>query len=168
MCEHERAIWYQTAARFPMECPLWVKERWGMVGRCVQVSVCSFALCFGACAVAQERGKVLYATQCERCHKSPQSVTTFHGGLDLKTFLGEAHYSDSPESAASIAAYLKEVEQAAQRRSDEPAKKRRRTKQRGEADFPPPPTQHLPTSANPGEENPVGRAIRRLFPWGTQ
>ncbi len=114
---------------------------------------------------AQERGKALYAAQCETCHKSPQAVTTFDGGLDLKTFLGELHHADTPESAASIAAYLKELEQAAQSRADETAKKRRRTKPRSEAN----PSQlalgrssraNAPAST---EDDPLKRTMKMLF-----
>ena len=39
-----------------------------------------------------------------------QDVTTFHGGVDLETFLAELHYADTPEAAATIAAYLKGLE----------------------------------------------------------
>ena len=138
-----------------------------MVGRCTRLTVCSLVLCFGGSAGAQERGKTLYAAQCERCHKSPQGVTTFHGGVDLETFLGELHYADTPESAASIAAYLKGLAQAAQARPDEAAKKRpthsRRTKHRGEAkplSASAKPT--VPTNADPNDD-PVKRALKRLF-----
>jgi hypothetical protein len=85
--------------------------------------------------------------------------------VDLKTFLGELHHADTPESAASIAAYLKGLEQAAHSRADEPAKKRRRTKQRGGANFSPP-TQLIPTNAKPSEDDPVKRTIKRLFQRG--
>jgi hypothetical protein len=84
--------------------------------------------------------------------------------VDLKTFLGELHHADTPESAASIATYLKGLEQATQSRADETAKKRRRTKQRGGAT--PPPKQLIPTNAEPSEDDPVKRTIKRLFPWG--
>ena len=125
-------------------------------------AVCSLVLCFGGSAGAQERGKTLYAAQCERCHKSPQDVTTFHGGVGLETFLGE--HADTPESAASMAAYLKGLAQA---RPDEAAKKRpthsRRTKQRGEANpFQPAPSQPVPNNADPNDD-PVKRALKRLF-----
>lgn len=136
-----------------------------MVGRCVRLTFCSLVLCFGGAAGAQDPGKTLYTAQCERCHKSPQGVTTFHGGVDLKTFLGELHHADTPKSAASIATYLKGLEQATQSRADETAKKRRRTKQRGGANFPPPPTQLIPTNAEPSEDDPVKRTIKRLFQW---
>ena len=69
------------------------------------------------------------------------------------------------KSAASIATYLKGLEQATQSRADETAKKRRRTKQRGGANFPPPPTQLIPTNAEPSEDDPVKRTIKRLFQW---
>ena len=137
-----------------------------MVGRCVHLTFCSLVLCFGGSAGAQEPGKTLYAAQCERCHKSPQGVTTFHGGVDLKTFLGELHHANTPESAASIATYLKGLDQAAQSRADETAKKRRQTKQRGGANFSRPSTQLIPTTAEPAADDPVKRTIKRLFQWG--
>jgi hypothetical protein len=69
--------------------------------------------------------------------------------VGLETFLGELHYADTPESAASIAAYLKGLAQAAQARPDEAAKKRpthsRRTKHRGEAKRQAKPFQPTPT-----------------------
>jgi len=86
--------------------------------------------------------------------------------VDLKTFLGELHHADTPESAASIATYLKGLDQAAQSRADETAKKRRRTKQRGGANFSRPSTQLIPTNAEPAEDDPVKRTIKRLFQWG--
>jgi hypothetical protein len=84
--------------------------------------------------------------------------------VDLETFLGELHYADTSESAASIATYLKGLEQAAQKRSDEAANKRptRRTKQRGEANpIPPAPSQRVPTT--PTEDDPVKRTLKKLF-----
>src|SRR5215831_9318794 len=111
-----------------------------MVGRYIRLTVCSFLLCVGGSAGAQERGKTLYAAQCERCHKSPQGVTTFHGGVDLETFLGELHYANTRESAAAIATYLKGLDQ---KRSTE----HRRTKRRSEANpFPPPQSPAVPTN----------------------
>ena len=139
-----------------------------MAHRYIRLTACSLVLCFGVYAAwAQERGKALYTAQCERCHKSPQGVTTFHGGVDLETFLGELHHADTPESAASIAAYLKALEQA-QKRSDEAAKKRpnhsRRAKHRGEANpIPPAPSQPVPTNAASTEDDPVKRTLKKLF-----
>jgi hypothetical protein len=127
-----------------------------MVGRCIRLTACSLVLCFGGSAGAQERGKTLYAAECETCHKSPQDVTTFHGGVDLETFLGELHHADTPESAASIAAYLKGLERAAQSRADEPAKKRRRTKHKGGAN---PST----TNAASTDNDPLKRTMKMLF-----
>ena len=127
-----------------------------MVGRCIRLTACSLVLCFGGSAGAQERGKTLYAAECETCHKSPQDVTTFHGGLGLETFLGELHHADTPESAASIADYLKGVKQAAQSRADEPAKKRRRTKHKGGAN---PST----TNAASTDNDPLKRTMKMLF-----
>jgi len=126
-----------------------------MVGGCIRLTICSLLLCVGS-AAAQERGKTLYAAQCETCHKSPQDVTTFHGGLDLETFLGELHHADTPGSAASIADYLKGVKQAAQSRANEPAKKRRRTKQRGGAN---------PSTINAAstDNDPLTQTMKMLF-----
>ena len=127
------------------------RKRLVMVGRCIPPMVFSLALCLGSSAVAQERGKTLYAAQCESCHKSPQAVTTFHGGLDLQTFLGE-HHADTPESAVSIAAYLKGVERAA----------RQGTKPRTEAN-PSQPSRPLPTNAASTEGDPLKRTLKNLF-----
>ena len=129
-----------------------------MVGRCIRLTVCSLVLCFGGSAGAQERGRTLYAAQCETCHKSPQGVTTFHGGVDLETFLGELHHADTPKSAASIAAYLKGLERAAQARSDEAPKKRhsRRAKHGGEASA-------STTNAASTDNDPLKRTMKMLF-----
>ena len=143
------------------------RKRLAMVSRCIRLAVCSLVLFFASSAGAQERGKTLYASQCERCHKSPQGVTTFHGGVDLETFLGDLHYADTPESAASIAAYLKGLEQAA--RSDEAAKKRstnsRRTKKhRSEANpSQPAPSRPVRTNAASTEDDPLKRTLKKIF-----
>src|SRR5262249_20189839 len=127
-----------------------------MVGGCIRLTVCSLLLCVGGSAGAQERGMTLYAAQCETCHKSPQDVTTFHGGVDLESFLGELHHADTPQSAASIADYLKRGKQAAQNRGNEPAKKRRRTKQRGGAN---PSTINAASS----DDDPLTQTMKMLF-----
>jgi hypothetical protein len=81
----------------------------------IRLTVSSLALCVATSAGAQEsleKGKTaaqLYASDCARCHKSPQSVTKTTGGLGLESFLG-VHYAATPESAATIAAYLKGLE----------------------------------------------------------
>ena len=83
-----------------------------MLGRSVCVPMMSLALCVTSSAGVREnlqQGKMLYSSECEQCHKLPQNVTTFHGGVDLETFLGEQHYATA-ESAAAIAAYLRVVE----------------------------------------------------------
>ena len=128
-----------------------------MVSRCIRLAVGSLVLCFASSAGAQERGKTLYASQCERCHKSPQAMTTFHGGVDLETFLAELHYADTPESAATIAAYLKGPEQKR-------PPHRRKTKRTGEAN----PSQAArsqpaPTNPDSSENDPVKRTLKRLF-----
>lgn len=107
------------------------------------LTIGSLALWVASSAGAQEnleRGKTLYESECARCHKSPQSVTTFHGGVDLETFLGEQHYAATPESAASIAAYLKGLERK------RPIPSRRPTK---------------PSEANPAD--PVQQALKMLL-----
>jgi hypothetical protein len=73
----------------------------------------SLTLCVTSSVGAQEnvkQGKALYSSECEQCHKLPQNVTTFHGGIDLEAFLGEQHYAATTETAAAIAAYLTRVE----------------------------------------------------------
>src|SRR5262245_10938760 len=126
-----------------------------MVSRRIRLAVGSLLLCFAGSAGAQERGKTLYGSQCERCHKSPQDVTTFHGGVDLETFLAELHYADTPESAATIAAYLKELER---KRSTH----RRKTKHRGKAN-PSQASQSVPINADSSKNDPVTRTLKRLF-----
>jgi len=133
------------------------RKRLAMVSRCIRLAVCSLVLFFASSAGAQERGKTLYASQCERCHKSPQGVTTFHGGVDLETFLAELHYADTPESAATIAAYLKGLERKRPTH-------RRKTEHRGKANpSQAPPSQPVPTNADSIENDPVKRTLKRLF-----
>ena len=74
-------------------------------------------------------------------------MITFHGGVDLETFLAELHYADTPESAATIAAYLKGLE--------------RKRPTRGKASAAP--GQPVPTNADSNENNPVTRTLKRLF-----
>ena len=128
-----------------------------MISRCIRLVFGPLVLCFASPAVTQERGKTLYASQCERCHKSPQGVTTFHGGVDLETFLGELHYADTPESAATIAAYLRGLEQKRPTH-------RRQTKRRGEANpSQPAPSRPVPTNTDSSEDDPVKRTLKKLF-----
>jgi len=85
-----------------------------MLNRSIWLVMTSLALCVTSSVRAQEnakQGKTLYSSECEQCHKLPQNVTTFHGGIDLETFLGEQHYAATSETAAAIAAYLRRVEQ---------------------------------------------------------
>jgi len=124
------------------------RKRLAMVSRCIRLAVCSLVLFFASSAGAQERGKTLYASQCERCHKSPQGVTTFHGGVDLETFLAELHYADTPESAATIAAERKCPTY------------HRKTERRGEANpSQPAPSQPVPTNTDSSENDPVKRTL---------
>jgi len=83
-----------------------------MLNCSVWLAMTCLTLCVTSSVGAQEnvkQGKALYSSECEQCHKLPQNVTAFHGGVDLETFLGEQHYA-TPESAAAIAAYLRAVE----------------------------------------------------------
>jgi hypothetical protein len=84
-----------------------------MLNHSIWLVMMSLALCVTSSVRAQEnvkQGKTLYSSECEQCHKLPQNVTTFHGGIDLETFLGEQHYAATTETAAAIAAYLRRVE----------------------------------------------------------
>lgn len=133
------------------------QKRLAIVSRCIRLGVGSLVLCFASPVGAQERAKALYSSQCERCHNSPQGVTRFHGGVDLETFLGELHYADNPESAVTIAAYLRGLERKRPTH-------RRQTERRGEAN---PsqltPSQPVPTNADSIEDDPVKRTLKRLF-----
>ena len=135
---------------------LWPRSL-GTASRCIRLAVGSLVLCFASLAEAQERGKTLYASQCERCHKSPQGVTTFHGGVDLETFLADLHHADSPESAATIAAYLKGLERkrSMHRRKAEHSDKSNPSQAA--------PSQPAPTNADSNENDPVRRTLKRLF-----
>ena len=97
----------------------------------IRLAIGSLALCFANAAGSQEsleRGKSaaqLYAANCAGCHKSPQSVTKATGIFDLESFLRE-HYTPSPRSAATLAAYLKGLERPS-------------SGARGDAQYQPPP-----------------------------
>jgi hypothetical protein len=84
-----------------------------MLGRGVPLAIGLLTLCVASSAEAQgnlDQGKTaaeLYATGCAGCHKSPQSVSNTKWRLALESFLRE-HYTSSRESAAILAAYLKE------------------------------------------------------------
>jgi len=79
--------------------------------RCgVWLAMAYLVLCVTSSARAQgnpTQGRTLYLSECEQCHKEPQKVTVFHGGIDLQTFLAEQHYASTPETAAAIAGYLR-------------------------------------------------------------
>jgi hypothetical protein len=138
-----------------MASGLWYRPT-AMISRYIRLAAGSLVLCFASAVGAQERGKTLYASQCERCHKSAESVTTFHGGVDLETFLSELHYADTPDSAATIATYLKGLER---RRPTH----RKKTERRDNAN----PSQAAPSqpvpAADSGENDPVSRTLKWLF-----
>jgi threonine synthase len=81
----------------------------------IRLTVSSLVLCVATSAAAQsnlDKGKTgvqLYASSCAGCHKSPQSVSKTTVALGLESFLRE-HYAATPESAATIAVYLKGLE----------------------------------------------------------
>ena len=82
----------------------------------IRLAISSLALCVGSSAGAQgslEQGKTaaqLYAANCASCHKSPQSVTKATGIFGSRESFLREHYAPSPQSAATIAAYLNELE----------------------------------------------------------
>lgn len=86
-----------------------------MAGRSIRLAVGILALGWASAAWAQDnldRGKSgaqLYASDCAICHKSVQGLSRAGGLLGLESFLRE-HYTASRESAAVIAAYLKDVD----------------------------------------------------------
>jgi cytochrome c peroxidase len=86
-----------------------------MSGHRIGLALGSFSVCFASSGWAQgslEQGKTaaqLYAANCAECHKSPQSVTKTSGAFGLESYLRE-HYTPSPQSAATIAAYLEGLE----------------------------------------------------------
>jgi hypothetical protein len=122
----------------------------------IRLTVSSLALCVATSAAAQsslDKGKTgaqLYASSCAGCHKSPQSVTKTTMVFGLESFLRE-HYAATPESAATIAAYLKELERQASGSA-----RARGAKRTGQASAP------KPSSESTKDESPVG-AVQRAF-----
>jgi hypothetical protein len=86
-----------------------------MLGRGVPLAIGFLTLCVASSAEAQgnlDQGKTaaeLYASGCAGCHKSPQSISNTKWRLAFEGFLRE-HYTSSRDSAAILAAYLKEQE----------------------------------------------------------
>jgi hypothetical protein len=121
----------------------------------IRLIASSLALCVATSAAAQsslDKGKTgaqLYASSCAGCHKSPQSVTTTTMVFGLETFLRE-HYAATPESAATIAAYLKELEKQASGSA-----RARGVKRTGQASAP------KPSSESKKDESP--NAVQRTF-----
>jgi hypothetical protein len=120
----------------------------------IRLTVSSLVLCVATSAAAQsslDKGKTgaqLYASNCASCHKSPQSVTKTTMVFGLESFLRE-HYAATPESAATIAAYLKELERQASGSA-----RARGAKRTGQASGP------KPSSESTKDESPVGAAQR--------
>jgi mono/diheme cytochrome c family protein len=88
-----------------------------MSGRGIRLGLGLLAFAFAGSAAAQgnlDQGKTaaqLYASACATCHKSPPSLSNTRWFFGLESFLRE-HYTSSRESAAILAAYLKEQEKA--------------------------------------------------------
>jgi hypothetical protein len=86
-----------------------------MVGHGVRLTISSLALCVASSAGAQgnlDQSKTaaqLYASTCATCHESLASVRNTKSFFELKSFLSQ-HYTSNRESAANLAAYLKEQE----------------------------------------------------------
>ena len=84
-----------------------------MLARSVRWAIGALVLCAAGPAAAQadlDQGKTaaqLYASDCANCHKSPQSVTSTKWLFGLESFLTQ-HYTSNRQSAAILAAYLKE------------------------------------------------------------
>jgi mono/diheme cytochrome c family protein len=84
-----------------------------MLARSARWAIGSLVLCAAGPAAAQadlDQGKTaaqLYASDCANCHKSPQSVSSTKWLFGLESFLTQ-HYTSNRQSAAILAAYLKE------------------------------------------------------------
>jgi mono/diheme cytochrome c family protein len=83
------------------------------LARGVWWAIGSLVLCSAGPAAAQadlDQGKTaaqLFTSNCANCHKSPQSVSSTRWLFGLESFLTQ-HYTSSRQSAAILAAYLKE------------------------------------------------------------
>jgi hypothetical protein len=86
-----------------------------MLRHSVRLTISSLALCVASSAGAQgnlDQSKTaaqLYASNCATCHESLASVRNDKSFFELKRFLSQ-HYTSNSESAANLAAYLKEQE----------------------------------------------------------
>jgi hypothetical protein len=84
-----------------------------LLARSVWLATGALVLCAAVPAAAQgnlDEGKTaaqLFAADCANCHKSPQSVSSTRYLFGLESFLTQ-HYTSSRQSAAILAAYLKE------------------------------------------------------------
>jgi hypothetical protein len=123
------------------------------------------ALAIGGPASAQEnfdQGKTpaqLYASDCAICHKSPRGLSRAAGMFGMVNFLRE-HYTVSRQNAASIAAYLQEVD-----REPAPARSRSTRRQPTGSKLPPArptatssetkPADAKPTDAKPADAKPA-------------
>ena|SRR5262245_5778164 len=118
----------------------------------IRLAIGFLALCFASSAGAQgslEQGKTaaqLYAANCASCHKSPQRVTKATGIFGLESFL-QGHYTPSSQSAATIAAYLNELE-----RQSSGSMRARGTKHTSQTNAPKP-------SPRKEDKSPVARAL---------
>jgi len=104
-----------------------------MVGACLALAAGN------APAFAQENldaGKSaaqLFNSDCAICHKSPQGLSKGGGLLGLSSFLRE-HYTASRETAALLAAYLKQQDGPAPAAKQAPVRRARASKPKTEED----------------------------------
>src|SRR5262245_45291484 len=86
-----------------------------MLNRGIWLAISFSSICAASSFGAQQdfgEGKTtvqLFAADCKTGHKSQKSVAAAPGSFGLESFLRE-HYTSSPESAATLAAYLKRRE----------------------------------------------------------
>ena len=139
----------------------------------VRVTISSLALCVASSAGAQgnlDQSKTaaqLYASTCATCHESLASVRNTKSFLELKSFLSQ-HYTSNSESAANLAAYLKEQERlsvGSQRRRGAISELRPSEPPRiaSEEDIPRPPAdipEVLPSAIAPSLSHAVDTAVK--------
>jgi mono/diheme cytochrome c family protein len=84
--------------------------------RALALAAAALALIFAGPAAAQDNydqgktGPQLFASDCGICHESPRGLIKTVGPSGLESFLS-VHYTASRDVAATIAAYLKTVDQ---------------------------------------------------------
>jgi hypothetical protein len=85
-----------------------------MLGHGFRLTISSLALCVASSAGAQgdlDQSKTaaqLYASNCATYHESPASVRNTKSVSEFERFLSQ-HYTSNRESAANLAAFLKDM-----------------------------------------------------------